>query len=43
MIRVDQLTKHYGPVTAIDGVSFGVDKGRIVGFLGPNGAGSPPR
>ena len=39
MIQVDQLTKHYGPVTAIDGVSFGVDKGRIVGFLGPNGAG----
>jgi ABC-2 type transport system ATP-binding protein len=39
MIQVDQLTKHYGPVTAIEGVSFGVDKGRIVGFLGPNGAG----
>jgi gliding motility-associated transport system ATP-binding protein len=39
MIEVDQLTKHYGPVTAIQGVSFTVDKGRIVGFLGPNGAG----
>ncbi len=39
MIQVDHLTKHYGPVTAIDDVSFSVEKGRIVGFLGPNGAG----
>jgi ABC-2 type transport system ATP-binding protein len=39
MIEVDQLTKRYGPVTAIQDVSFGVEKGRIVGFLGPNGAG----
>jgi ABC-2 type transport system ATP-binding protein len=39
MIQVDNLTKRYGPVTAIEDVSFGVDKGRIVGFLGPNGAG----
>jgi len=39
MIEVDQLTKRYGPVTAIQDVSFGVEKGKIVGFLGPNGAG----
>src|SRR4249920_3841284 len=39
MIQVDNLTKRYGPVTAIHDVSFTVDKGRIVGFLGPNGAG----
>jgi ABC-2 type transport system ATP-binding protein len=39
MIQVDQLTKRYGPVTAIEDVSFGVERGRIVGFLGPNGAG----
>ena len=39
MIQVDQLTKRYGPVTAIQDVSFNVEKGRIVGFLGPNGAG----
>jgi gliding motility-associated transport system ATP-binding protein len=39
MIQVDNLTKRYGPVTAIQDVSFSVDKGRIVGFLGPNGAG----
>ncbi|HET7876291.1 MAG TPA: ATP-binding cassette domain-containing protein [Methylomirabilota bacterium] len=39
MIQVENLTKHYGPVTAIQDVSFSVEKGRIVGFLGPNGAG----
>ncbi len=39
MIQVDQLTKHYGPVTAIEDVSFTVTKGQIIGFLGPNGAG----
>jgi ABC-2 type transport system ATP-binding protein len=39
MIQVDQLTKRYGPVTAIRDVSFGVEKGQVVGFLGPNGAG----
>ena len=39
MIEVDRLTKHYGPVAAIQDVSFSVQKGAIVGFLGPNGAG----
>jgi gliding motility-associated transport system ATP-binding protein len=39
MIQVDHLTKRYGPVTAIQDVSFDVEKGQIVGFLGPNGAG----
>lgn len=39
MIQVEQLTKRYGPVTAIQDVSFSVEKGQIVGFLGPNGAG----
>jgi ABC-2 type transport system ATP-binding protein len=39
MIQADHLTKSYGPVTAVQDVSFNVDKGRIVGFLGPNGAG----
>ena len=39
MIEVQGLTKHYGPVTAIRDVSFGVAPGEIVGFLGPNGAG----
>ncbi len=39
MIEVDRLTKYYGPVTAIQDVSFSVEKGAVVGFLGPNGAG----
>ena len=39
MIKVDGLTKTYGPVTAIHDVSFHVDRGEILGFLGPNGAG----
>jgi ABC-2 type transport system ATP-binding protein len=39
MIEVQNLTKHYGSVTAIRDVSFAVAPGEIVGFLGPNGAG----
>lgn len=39
MIKVENLTKRYGPTTAVRGISFEVEKGEIVGFLGPNGAG----
>jgi ABC-2 type transport system ATP-binding protein len=39
MIEVDQLSKRFGPVTAVDGLSFAVRPGRVTGFLGPNGAG----
>ncbi len=39
LIEVQNLTKKYGTHTAIDGISFSVDKGMIYGFLGPNGAG----
>jgi ABC-2 type transport system ATP-binding protein len=39
MIRVDNLVKHFGPIVAVDGVSFEVDAGAVLGFLGPNGAG----
>jgi ABC-2 type transport system ATP-binding protein len=39
MIEVENLTKRYGRNTAVDGVSFTVKKGEILGFLGPNGAG----
>ena len=39
MIEVQHLTKRYGPVTAVDDVSFSVQRGEILGFLGPNGAG----
>jgi ABC-2 type transport system ATP-binding protein len=39
MIEVEQLNKSYGPIKAIEDVSFAVEKGEILGFLGPNGAG----
>ena len=39
MIEVEHLTKRYGPVTAVQDVTFQVHKGEILGFLGPNGAG----
>ena len=39
MIQVDNLTKFFGPVLAIDRVTFEVDQGEVVGFLGLNGAG----
>lgn len=39
MIEVNNLTKHYKRVRAVDGISFTVDEGDIFGFIGPNGAG----
>ena len=39
MIEVTNLTKRYGGHTAVDHLSFRVEKGQIYGFLGPNGAG----
>ena len=39
MIRAKDLTKRYGPVLAVDNISFHVERGGVVGFLGPNGAG----
>ncbi|MFT4902040.1 MAG: ABC-2 type transport system ATP-binding protein [Lentimonas sp.] len=38
-IRVENLTRQYGALTAIQNISFTVKRGEIVGFLGPNGAG----
>ncbi len=39
MIRVEHLTKNYGPRVAVADVTFDVEKGEVLGFLGPNGAG----
>ena len=39
MIEVKDLTKKYGDVLAVDGISFEVKTGEIFGLLGPNGAG----
>src|SRR5438132_1801603 len=39
MIECEGLTKRFGTFTAVDHVSFSVDKGSIFGFLGPNGSG----
>lgn len=39
MIKVDNLVKKYGEIAALDGVSFEMKEGEVVGILGPNGAG----
>lgn len=39
MLEVERLTKRYGTREAVQGISFRVNEGEIVGFLGPNGAG----
>jgi len=39
MIEVKNLTKIFGPIRAVDDISFRVGKGEVLGFLGPNGAG----
>lgn len=39
MIEVSNLTKKYGPLVAVDNISFTAAEGEILGFLGPNGAG----
>jgi len=38
-IEISGLVKRFGPFTAVDGLSFSVAKGEVLGFLGPNGAG----
>lgn len=39
MIEVKDLRRSFGPVVAVDGISFSAEKGEVLGLLGPNGAG----
>jgi len=39
VVRVEALRKSYGPIQALNGISFEIEKGKIFGLLGPNGAG----
>ena len=39
MIEITNLVKAFGPKKAVDGISFSVARGEVLGFLGPNGAG----
>ncbi len=39
MIKVENLSKSFGPKLAVNRVSFTVERGEVLGFLGPNGAG----
>ncbi len=39
MVELRQLRKTFGPIVAVDDVSFAVGRGEVLGFLGPNGAG----
>jgi ABC-2 type transport system ATP-binding protein len=39
MIEIKELRRSFGPIVAVDGVSFNVEKGQVLGLLGPNGAG----
>lgn len=39
LLEIEGLTKRFGPITAVDNISFSVDRGEVLGFLGPNGAG----
>jgi ABC-2 type transport system ATP-binding protein len=43
MIEVERLSKRFGPVTALDDLSFTVRPGRVTGFLGRTARARPPR
>jgi len=39
LLAIEGLSKHFGAITAVDGIGFSVGRGEVLGFLGPNGAG----
>ena len=39
LLELHDLAKRFGPIAAVDGLSFSVGRGEVLGFLGPNGAG----
>ncbi|MBV9521825.1 MAG: ATP-binding cassette domain-containing protein, partial [Alphaproteobacteria bacterium] len=39
MIEARNLAKRFGPIVAVDDISFAIGRGEVLGFLGPNGAG----
>ena len=39
MIAIEHVTRRFGPIVAVDDMSFAVGRGEVLGFLGPNGAG----
>ncbi|NND62549.1 MAG: ABC transporter ATP-binding protein [Flavobacteriaceae bacterium] len=39
ILQIDSLTKKFGPITAVDNLSFTIEKGNVYGILGPNGSG----
>ena len=39
LLEVRDLTRHFGGLTAVDGISFTVERGEVLGLVGPNGSG----
>ena len=39
ILRVENVSKHFGGLKAVDDISFSVNKGEVLGIIGPNGAG----
>ncbi|VAW86696.1 Gliding motility-associated ABC transporter ATP-binding protein GldA [hydrothermal vent metagenome] len=39
LLQVESLSRHYGKIKAVNGISFSLKRGEVLGFLGPNGAG----
>ncbi len=39
LLQVESLARHYGTIKAVNGISFSLKRGEVLGFLGPNGAG----